>query len=70
MRLSALLTAILLCAACATTPPETATAWHLVPGTFEPDRGPDGNSVFLDAPRGLILVDTGRHPAHRDRLLS
>ena len=43
--------------------------WHLVEGSFEPDRGPDGNSVFLDAPDGLILVDTGRHPAHRDRLL-
>src|SRR6185436_20904869 len=44
--------------------------WHLIPGTLEPDRGPDGNSVFLDAPDGLILVDTGRHPAHRDRLLA
>ncbi len=69
MRLSAMLLAAWLCAACATTPPEAATAWHLLPGTFEPDRGPDGNSVFLDAPGGLILVDTGRHPAHRDRLL-
>lgn len=70
MKMPAILPAALLCAACATTPPEAATAWHLVPGTFEPDRGPDGNSVFLDAPGGLILVDTGRHPAHRDRLLS
>ena len=42
------------------------TDWHLVPGTFEPDRGPDGNSVFLDAPDGLILVDTGRHPEHQE----
>jgi glyoxylase-like metal-dependent hydrolase (beta-lactamase superfamily II) len=44
--------------------------WHVVPGTLEAGRGPDGNSVFLDAPDGLILVDTGRHPAHRDRLLA
>lgn len=44
--------------------------WHIVPGSFEPGRGPDGNSVFLDAPEGLILVDTGRHPGHRDRLLA
>jgi len=43
--------------------------YHLIPGTLEPGRGPDGNSVFLDAPAGLILVDTGRHPEHRDRLL-
>ena len=43
---------------------------RLIAGTLEPGRGPDGNSVFLDAPDGLILVDTGRHPAHRDRLLA
>ena len=29
--------------------------------------GPDGNSVFLGTDAGLILVDTGRHPAHRDK---
>jgi glyoxylase-like metal-dependent hydrolase (beta-lactamase superfamily II) len=46
------------------------SSWHLVPGSFEPGRGPDGNSVFLDAPEGLILVDTGRHPAHQERLLA
>ena len=46
------------------------SGWHLVPGTFEPGRGPDGNSVFLDAPDGLILVDTGRHPAHQEKLLA
>ena len=44
--------------------------WHLVPGSFAPGRGPDGNSVFLDAPDGLILVDTGRHPAHQDKLIA
>jgi glyoxylase-like metal-dependent hydrolase (beta-lactamase superfamily II) len=47
-----------------------AAGYHLIPGTLAPNRGPDGNSVFLDAPGGLILVDTGRHPAHRDRLLA
>lgn len=44
--------------------------WHLVPGTFEPGRQPDGNSIFLDAPEGLILVDTGRHPGHQEKLLA
>jgi glyoxylase-like metal-dependent hydrolase (beta-lactamase superfamily II) len=47
-----------------------SASYHLVPGTLAPNRGPDGNSVFLDAPDGLILVDTGRHPEHRDRLLA
>lgn len=42
----------------------------VIAGTFEPGRGPDGNSVFLDAPRGLILVDTGRHSEHQEKLLA
>lgn len=66
---SIILLCVLLLAACVSAAAPT-TAWHLVPGTFEPGRGPDGNSIFLDAPDGLILVDTGRHPAHRNRLLA
>jgi len=42
----------------------------VVAGAFPSDRGPDGNSVLLRAPRGLIVVDTGRHPAHQDKLLA
>jgi glyoxylase-like metal-dependent hydrolase (beta-lactamase superfamily II) len=34
------------------------------------DKGPDGNSIFLDAPDGLILIDTGRHPDHAAKLLA
>ena len=67
---NALIVAAWLLAACAPGPASSSTGWHLVPGSFEPNRGPDGNSIFLDAPDGLILVDTGRHPAHRDRLLA
>src|SRR4051812_38629057 len=44
--------------------------WHLIPGGFEPGHSPDGNSIFLDAPDGLILVDTGRHPEHQAKLLA
>ena len=46
-------------------------AYRLVPGSVPLDwRGPDGNSIFLGAPDGLILVDTGRHPAHAEKLLA
>jgi glyoxylase-like metal-dependent hydrolase (beta-lactamase superfamily II) len=69
MRLAAFALAALLCAGCATSAP-APVAWHLVPGGFEPGKGPDGNSIFLDAREGLILVDTGRHPAHQDKLLA
>src|ERR1044072_1638252 len=41
-----------------------APPFHLIPGAVPLDKGPDGNSVILDAPDGLIVVDTGRHPAH------
>ena len=42
----------------------------LIPGGTRPDRQPDGNSVILDAPAGLIVVDTGRHAWHREAILS
>lgn len=44
--------------------------FHLVAGSVPLDSGPDGNSIFLDAPEGLVLVDTGRHPAHAEKLLA
>jgi glyoxylase-like metal-dependent hydrolase (beta-lactamase superfamily II) len=69
MRPTLALLAFALAGSAATAAP-VARGWHLVPGTFEPGRQPDGNSVFLDAPRGLILVDTGRHPAHQAELIA
>ena len=35
-----------------------------------PDRGPDGNTVIVDAPGGLIVIDTGRHPWHSDGIIA
>ena len=40
-----------------------------MPGTFTPGAQPDGNSVILEAPEGLIVVDTGRHVAHTQAVL-
>jgi glyoxylase-like metal-dependent hydrolase (beta-lactamase superfamily II) len=48
-----------------------ATAdWQLIPGGWERGAGPDGNTVLLDAPDGLIVFDTGRHPAHQQAILA
>ncbi|GAO40748.1 hypothetical protein SCH01S_51_00800 [Sphingomonas changbaiensis NBRC 104936] len=47
----------------------TAT-WQLIPGGWDRGREPDGNSVLLDAPAGLIVFDTGRHPAHQQAILA
>ncbi len=42
----------------------------LLPGSFEPGRGPDGATVVFDAPDGLVVVDTGRHVWHSDAILA
>jgi len=47
-----------------------AAAWQLIPGEWRPNQAPDGNSVLIDAPAGLILIDTGRHPLHQDVILA
>lgn len=39
------------------------------PGHIDLERGPDGNTVILDAPQGLVVVDTGRHPEHAQAVL-
>ena len=43
--------------------------YHLIPGQVPLDKGPDGNTVVLDAPKGLIVFDTGRHPEHSQAIL-
>jgi glyoxylase-like metal-dependent hydrolase (beta-lactamase superfamily II) len=43
---------------------------HLIPGTFTPGSQPDGNTVVFHAPEGLIVVDTGRHAAHREAIVA
>jgi glyoxylase-like metal-dependent hydrolase (beta-lactamase superfamily II) len=69
MRSVAVILAALLCLG-ARSP--SSPGWHLIPGQIDPQgrKGPDGNSIFLDAPQGLILVDTGRHPEHSAALLA
>lgn len=48
---------------------EHVPAYKLIQGAVPLDKGPDGNSVILDAPDGLIVVDTGRHPEHAQAIL-
>lgn len=62
-----LLFATLAIAGCTAAAPEPA--YHLIPGGVPLDKGPDGNSIVLDAPQGLIVVDTGRHPEHAQAIL-
>jgi glyoxylase-like metal-dependent hydrolase (beta-lactamase superfamily II) len=58
------------CHAASPKPPAFDPTPIFIAGRFDGDTAPDGNSIFLDAPDGLVLVDTGRHPAHQDKLLA
>lgn len=46
-----------------------AEPYHLIPGAVPLDSGPDGNSIIFDAPKGLIVFDTGRHPEHAQAII-
>lgn len=50
-------------------PQEIAAGVTLLPGSFEPERGPDGNTIVFDAPDGLVVIDTGRHGWQSDAIL-
>ena len=60
----------LLITACSAPGIAKTLAYHLIPGQIPMDKGPDGNTIVLDAPQGLIVVDTGRHPEHSAAILA
>lgn len=66
------LSVALFTAAAAQTPSieEAAPGVHVLRGAMLPNRGPDGNTVLFETRRGLVVVDTGRHPWHSDAILA
>ena len=51
-------------------PVEIAPNTFLIRPVPAPGRGPDGNTIIIDAPEGLIVVDTGRHKTMSDAILA
>jgi glyoxylase-like metal-dependent hydrolase (beta-lactamase superfamily II) len=49
-------------------PQRLAPGVWLIPGALRPDREPDGNTVIFVGPKGLTVLDTGRHLAHRQAI--
>lgn len=43
--------------------------FHVIEGGFARGQGPDGNTYIYDAPDGLVVIDTGRHPGHSALIL-
>ncbi len=65
----ALRTLVPLAAACLAGCASAQAPFVLQPGHIDLDIGPDGNTVILDAPEGLVVVDTGRHATHSQAIL-
>ena len=61
----------LLAALSAPSPPDAPLTFEVrvLVGNFVPGAQPDGNTVVFRAPAGLVVVDTGRHEAHAQRVL-
>ncbi len=73
---SAILAAALAAASAAhaeTSPPplpqSIADGVWLIPGSYEGDWQPDGNTIVWQAPQGLVVMDTGRHSWHHQAIL-
>lgn len=51
-------------------PVEIAPGMHVIRAVGAPGRGPDGNTTIIDAPDGLIVIDTGRHSVITDAIIA
>ncbi len=49
---------------------EIAPGVSLVPGQFTRGKQPDGNSIVLHGSEGTIIIDTGRHIEHAQRVIA
>jgi len=48
---------------------DLAAGVTFIPGGFDPGRQPDGNTVIFRGKQGLVVMDTGRHPEHTQKIL-
>jgi glyoxylase-like metal-dependent hydrolase (beta-lactamase superfamily II) len=69
MSIRILALAAVLFGACAGAASLVAPGVYLIEGETPANRQPDGNSIIIEAPRGLIVFDTGRHPEHAQKVL-
>jgi glyoxylase-like metal-dependent hydrolase (beta-lactamase superfamily II) len=69
MYIRALTVASMFCGACSFAASLIAPGTYLIEGEATPNRQPDGNSIIVLAPHGLIVFDTGRHKEHAQQIL-
>jgi glyoxylase-like metal-dependent hydrolase (beta-lactamase superfamily II) len=66
---AALMAAIIATTGCTGEPAMAPSPPLLIEGSFSPGRQPDGNSVIFEDEDGLVVVDTGRHVEHQEKIL-
>jgi glyoxylase-like metal-dependent hydrolase (beta-lactamase superfamily II) len=64
-----ILVAVALGGAAALPAVELGPGIELIPGSFTAGSQPDGNTIVLRGPEGLVVVDTGRHVEHTRRIV-
>jgi len=69
MRVAMVFVGCLCCVSAAGAATAIAPGVDLIPGTFVAGSQPDGNSVVFTGTDGLIVFDTGRHPAHTQQII-
>lgn len=44
--------------------------YTFIEGKVPEDAQPDGNSIVLEGPKEFLVIDTGRHPEHTDKIIA
>lgn len=50
--------------------PAAPAPYTFIEGKVPRDAQPDGNSIVFEGPNGMLVIDTGRHPEHTDKILA
>jgi glyoxylase-like metal-dependent hydrolase (beta-lactamase superfamily II) len=63
------LAAMALLGACTSVGQAAPQPYKFIEGKLPVDVQPDGNSIIFEDAKGLVVIDTGRHPEHTDKIL-
>jgi glyoxylase-like metal-dependent hydrolase (beta-lactamase superfamily II) len=50
--------------------PAVQAPYTFIEGKVPEDVQPDGNSIVFEGPKEMLVIDTGRHPEHTDKIIA
>jgi len=50
--------------------PAAPAPYTFIEGKLPQDVQPDGNSIVFEGPKEMLVIDTGRHPEHTDKIIA